>query len=59
MWGYFKYWNIIHFLHKARFSEYINKIHWVVLDGIIDNMAALVQIGKYDAINTIDETTMC
>ena len=31
-----------------------NEIHQVVIDGISDNMASLVQSGMYDAINTDD-----
>ena len=32
-------------------------MHKVVLDGISDNMASLVQLGKYDAINAAYPTT--
>ena len=31
-------------------------MHKVVLDGISDNMSALVQNGKYGTINTVDLT---
>ena len=34
-----------------------DEIHQVVLDGIIENMASLVQSGMYGAINTDDTTT--
>ena len=33
-------------------------MHKLVLDGISDNMASLVQLGKYGAINAVDPTTM-
>ena len=33
------------------------KIHQVVLDGISDNMASLVESGKYGAIKTTDTST--
>ena len=34
-----------------------DEIHQVVLDGISDNMASLVESGKYGAINTTDTET--
>ena len=34
--------------------EAFDEIHQVVLDVISENMASLVQSGKYDAINTAD-----
>ena len=34
-----------------------DEIHQVVLDGISDNMASLVESGKYGAINKTDTTT--
>ena len=43
---------------KETSSEEIDKIHQVVLDGISANIAALVQTGKYGAINTADTPTM-
>ena len=33
-------------------------MHKVLLDGISDKMSALVQNGKYGAINTVDPTTI-
>ena len=33
-------------------------VHKVVLDGISENVASLVQLGKYGAINAADPTTM-
>ena len=44
---------IIKFSHKAPSSEDLDKINQVVLDGISDNMAVLVQTGQYGAINII------
>ena len=58
MLGSFKNWNIIKISNKATSSEDLNKINQVVLDGIRNNIAALVQTGKYGAINTIDTNTM-
>ena len=33
-------------------------MHKVVLDGISDNMASIVQLGKYGAINVADPTSV-
>ena len=38
-------------------SDTFDEIHQVVLDGISDNMALLVESGKYGAINTTDIST--
>ena len=56
--GSFNNCYIIKLSHKARSSEYIDKINKVVLDGISYNMATLVQIGQYGTINTTDTATM-
>ena len=56
--GYFNNWNIIQLSHKGKYCGDIDKMHQVALDGISDNMAALVQTGQYDDINTTDTTTM-
>ena len=58
MLGYFNNWNIIQLSHKATSCEEIDKINQVVLDVISDNMAALVQTGKYGAINKTYTTAM-
>ena len=58
MLGSFNNWNIIQLSHKATSSEEIYNIHQVVIYGIGENMAVLLQTGKYGAINTIDTTTM-
>ena len=42
---------------KSNSSETFDEIHQVVLDGISDNMASLVESVKYGAINTIDTST--
>ena len=42
---------------KSTSSETFDEIHQVVLDGISDNMASLVESGKYGAINTTDTST--
>ena len=55
--GYFNNWNIILLSQKSTPSDAFDEMHQVVLDGISDNMAALVESGKYGAINTTDTTT--
>ena len=42
---------------KSTSSETFDEIHQVVLDGISDNMASLVESGKYGAMNTADTYT--
>ena len=42
---------------KSTPSETFDEINQVVLDGISDNMASLVESGKYGAIKTTDTTT--
>ena len=44
-------------LSNSTSSDIIDEIHKVVLDGISDNMASLVESGKYGAINTTDTST--
>ena len=51
-------YNSIQFTDKTTTSEEIDSVHKVVLDGISDNMSALVQNGKHSAINTEDPTTV-
>ena len=58
MLGYFNNWNIIKFNNKSTINEDFDAVHKVILYGISDNMPALVQNGKYGAINTADPTTM-
>ena len=55
--GAFKNWNIIQLSSKSTSSDTFDEIHQVVLDGISDNMASLVESGKYGAINTTDTST--
>ena len=55
--GAFNNWIIIEFSSKSTSSEKFDAIHQVVLDGISDNMASLVESGKYGAINTTDTST--
>ena len=50
-------WNIIELSSKSTSSETFDEIHQVVLDGISDIMASLVESGKYGAINTTDTST--
>ena len=56
--GSFNNCNIIILSHKATTSEYFEDIHQVVIYGISDNMALLVQYCKYCAINSTYYTTM-
>ena len=60
---YFTYWpvlgsynncNIINLTPKSTPFEVFDEINQVVLDGISDNMASLVQSGMYGVINTDD-----
>ena len=44
--------------NKATTGEYFEEIHQVVLDDISDNMASLVQSGKYGAMNTTETPAM-
>ena len=50
-------WNIILLSQKSTPSDKVDEIHQVVLDGISDNMALLVESGKYVYISTTDTTT--
>ena len=50
-------WNIIQLSQKSTSSDIFDEIHQVVLDGISDNMASLVESGTYGAINTTDTST--
>ena len=52
--GFFKNWDIIQFPQKSTPYDAFDEIHQVVLDGISDNMASLVEPGNYGAINTTD-----
>ena len=53
-----KKWNIITLSYKATTHEAFEDVNQIVFDGISDNVALLVQSGKYGAINTTDTTTM-
>ena len=55
--GFFNNWNIIQLSSKSTSSDTFYEFHQVVLDGISDNMASLVESGKYGAINTTDTST--
>ena len=50
--GFFNNLDIIQLSQKSTPSETFDEIHQVVIDGISDNMAFLVESGKYGAINT-------
>ena len=52
--GAFINWNIIELSQMSTSSDTFDEIHQVVLDGISDIMALLVESGKYGAINTTD-----
>ena len=55
--GSYNNWNIIEITPKSTPFEVFDKIHQVVLDGISENMASLVQSVMYGSINTDDTTT--
>ena len=55
--GYFNNWNIIQLSSKSTSSDTFDEIRQVVLDGISNNTASLVESGKYGAINTTDTST--
>ena len=55
--GSYKNCNIIHITPKSTPFEALNEMHQVVLDKISDNMASLVQSGKYGVINKYDTTS--
>ena len=55
--GSYNNWNIIEITPKSTYFDAIDDIHKVVLDGISENMASLVQSGMYSAINTADNTS--
>ena len=55
--GSFKNWSIIQLSQKSTPPDKFNEIYHVVLDRISDNMASLVESGKYGAINTTDTAT--
>ena len=55
--GSFKNWNIIKLSQKSTPFDPFDEIHQVVLDGISENMASLVQYGKCGTINTTDTPT--
>ena len=56
--GSFNNWNIIQFTNKTTTNKDFDTVHKVVSDGISDNMSALVNNGKYGAINTENPTTI-
>ena len=55
--GAFNNWNIIELSSNSKSSDTFDAIHQVVLDGLSDNMASLVESGTYGAINTTDTST--
>ena len=55
--GAFNNWNIIQLSSNSTSSDTFDEIHQVVLESISDNMASLVELGKYGAINTTDTST--
>ena len=52
--GPYNNWTIIELTPKSIPSEASDEIHQVVLDGISENMASLVQSGMYGAFKTAD-----
>ena len=55
--GSFNNWNTIQLSHRSTPYDKFDEIHQVFFDGIGDNMASLVQYGKYGIINTIGTAT--
>ena len=53
--GSFNNWNVINLSQKSISSDSYNEIHQVVLDGISDNMASLVEPGQYGSIKLLIE----
>ena len=58
MLGSFNNCNSITLSHKDTTIEAFEEVQRVVLDGINENMASLVQPGKYGTMNMTDTTTM-
>ena len=55
--GSYNKWDIIQFSKKSTPYDPFDEIRQVVLDGISDNMALLVESGKYGAIKKTDTET--
>ena len=49
-------WKTVNFNNKYTSSEQLNDIHKVVLDAISNNMDALIDIGRFIAISTTDQS---
>ena len=58
MLGSFNSWNIIKVANKFTSIEDFYAVHKAVLYDILDNMAYLAKLVKYDAIKAADPTTM-
>ena len=58
MLGYFNKWIIITFSNKTTKGEEFEEFHQVIIDGISDNMASLVQPNQYRAMNTTYSTKL-
>ena len=56
--GSFNKWNTIQFTNKTKTSKGFYAVHKFLLVDISDNMYALVNNGKYGAINTENPTTI-
>ena len=50
--------NIVNFTNRTTSSDDFDAVHKVVIEDICGNMASLVQLGKYVAINAYDKSTM-
>ena len=55
--GSFNNWEIIQLSQKSTPSDAFDEIHQVVLYGISDNIASLIESVNYEAINTTDTAT--
>ena len=56
--GSFNNWNTIWFTNKIAILKDFDTVHKVVMYGISDNMASLIQLEKFGAINALYPTTM-
>ena len=56
--GSFNNSNIIQSINKPTSIQYFDTVPKVLIDGITDSMASLVQLGKYGATNAENSTTM-
>ena len=63
----YTYWPMSVYINNCNTNKFTNRstsiedcdvVHKVLIESISDNMALLVQLGKYGSINAVDTTTM-